>query len=59
MKQYIFVVNKPKQPDPKEIRIDATGMLDAFNQAKELHLKAMNETKSKIDIKFKGTVYSK
>ncbi|MRH41653.1 hypothetical protein GH741_03070 [Aquibacillus halophilus] len=58
MKQYIFVVNKPKQLDSKEIIIDATGMLDAFNQAKELKLKEMKESKSKIDLKLKGTIYS-
>ncbi|MDL4840206.1 hypothetical protein [Aquibacillus rhizosphaerae] len=55
MNQYIFLLREPV--GPKEVMIEATGMLDAFNQAKELLSKTMRETSSQIEIQFKGIVY--
>lgn len=56
MKQYIFHLNAPMEP--QEVKIEATGMFDALNQAKELQLKTMEESSSKVDMQFKGTIYS-
>ncbi|WP_171038050.1 hypothetical protein [Aquibacillus sediminis] len=56
MKQYIFHLNK--SVESKEIKIIASGMLDAFTQVKDLKKKLMQETSDNVDIQFKGTIYS-
>ncbi|MBM7573013.1 hypothetical protein [Aquibacillus albus] len=56
MKQYIFLLKCPV--GSKEIKIETDGMLDALTQAKEYLKKTTMETSYKVDIQYKGTVYS-
>ncbi|MDC3417468.1 hypothetical protein [Aquibacillus salsiterrae] len=55
MTQYIFVVDK--LVDSTEIKVEATGMMDAFHKIKEIRNKIMEETSSIINIRFKGVLY--
>lgn len=55
MTQYIFVIDKPV--DSTEVKVEATGMMDAFNQVKEIYKKIMRDTSSINNIRLKGVLY--
>ncbi|MED1467542.1 MULTISPECIES: hypothetical protein [Bacillus] len=55
MRQYIFLLDEPV--GPREIKIEASGMMEAFKKAKEFRKKIMENTKKNVDMIFKCVKY--
>ncbi|MFL6561499.1 MAG: hypothetical protein ACJ8MO_36015 [Bacillus sp. (in: firmicutes)] len=56
MKEYIFLLEEPL--GTKEIKILASGMMDAFKKAKEFRKSMVKDTKVKVDMILKGVRYT-
>ncbi|WP_160723672.1 hypothetical protein [Bacillus sp. USDA818B3_A] len=56
MKEYIFVLEEPV--GKREIKIIASGMMEAFKKAKEFRKNLVQETKVKVDMILKGVRYT-
>ncbi|MBT2734881.1 hypothetical protein QF028_002630 [Neobacillus sp. B4I6] len=56
MKEYIFLLEEPV--DTKEIKILASGMMDAFKKAKEFRKNIVQDTKLKVNMILKGVRYT-
>ncbi|MCM3116506.1 hypothetical protein M3610_14480 [Neobacillus sp. MER 74] len=56
MKEYIFLLEEPV--GTREIKILASGMMDAFKKAKEFQKNIVHETKSKVNMMLKGVRYT-
>jgi hypothetical protein len=56
MKEYIFLLEEPL--GTKEIKILASGMMDAFKKAKEFRKSIVKDTKVKVDMILKGVRYT-
>lgn len=56
MKEYIFLLEEPV--GTREIKIIASGMMDAFKKAKEFRKNIVQDTKVKINMILKGVRYT-
>jgi len=56
MKEYIFLLNEPVEP--REIKIIASGMMEAFKKAKEFRKNIIQSTKINVDMMLKGIRYT-
>lgn len=56
MKEYIFILEEPV--GTREIKIIASGMMEAFKKAKEFRNNIVKETKVKVDMMLKGVRYT-
>ncbi|MCM3728967.1 hypothetical protein M3226_25325 [Neobacillus cucumis] len=56
MKEYIFLLEEPV--GTKEIKILASGMMDAFKKAKEFRKNIVQDTKLKVNLILKGVRYT-
>jgi hypothetical protein len=56
MKEYIFLLEEPV--GTKEIKILASGMMDAFKKAKEFRKNIVHDTKRNVDMMLKGVRYT-
>lgn len=56
MKEYIFILEEPV--GSREIKIIASGMMEAFKKAKEFRNNIVKETKVKVDMMLKGVRYT-
>ena len=55
MKEYVFVLEEPV--GNREIKIIASGMMEAFKKAKEFRKNIVQDTKVKVDMILKGVRY--
>lgn len=56
MKEYIFLLDEPI--GPREIKIVASGMMEAFKKAKEFRKSIAQNSKLNIDMMLKGIRYT-
>lgn len=56
MKEYIFILEEPV--GTREIKIIASGMMEAFKKAKEFRKSIVLDTKVKVDMMLKGVRYT-
>jgi hypothetical protein len=56
MKEYIFLLEEPV--GTREIKIIASGMMEAFKKAKEFRKNIVQDTKIKVDMILKGVKYT-
>ncbi|WP_157406142.1 hypothetical protein [Neobacillus drentensis] len=56
MKEYIFLLEE--QVGTREIKIIASGMMEAFKKAKEFRKSIVQDTKVKVDMMLKGVRYT-
>ncbi|MDR7236545.1 hypothetical protein G6549_25870 [Bacillus sp. MM2020_1] len=56
MKEYIFLLEEPV--GTREIKIIASGMMEAFKKAKEFRKSIVQDTKVKVDMMLKGVRYT-
>ncbi|SMQ78512.1 hypothetical protein SAMN05444673_3475 [Bacillus sp. OV166] len=56
MKEYIFLLEEPV--GTREIKIFASGMMDAFKKAKEFRKNIVQGTKLKVNMILKGVRYT-
>ncbi|MEH7501538.1 hypothetical protein V7152_05735 [Neobacillus drentensis] len=56
MKEYIFLLEEPV--GTKEIKIIASGMMEAFKKAKEFRKNIVQDTRIKVDMILKGVRYT-
>lgn len=55
MREYIFLLDEPV--GPREIKITASGMMEAFKKAKEFRKKIVQSSKINVDMMLKGVRY--
>ena len=56
MREYIFLLEEPV--GTREIKILASGMMDAFKKAKEFQKNIVKDTKLKVNMILKGVRYT-
>jgi hypothetical protein len=56
MKEYIFLLEEPV--GNREIKIIASGMMEAFKKAKEFRRNIFQDTKVKVEMILKGVRYT-
>ncbi|TWD96517.1 hypothetical protein FB550_111177 [Neobacillus bataviensis] len=56
MKEYIFLLEEPVRT--REIKILASGMMDAFKKAKEFRKNIVQDTKLTVNMILKGVRYT-
>ncbi|MBT2656092.1 hypothetical protein J7E81_12790 [Bacillus sp. ISL-18] len=56
MKEYIFLLEEPV--GSREIKILASGMLEAFKKAKEFRKNIVQDAKSNVEMMLKGVRYT-
>lgn len=56
MREYIFILEEPR--GTSEIKIPASGMMEAFKKAMEFRKKVFLDTKVKVDMMLKGVRYT-
>jgi len=56
MKEYIFLLDEPV--NPREIKIKASGMMEAFKKAKEFRKNFIQDARTNVDMMLKGVRYT-
>ena len=56
MREYIFILEEPR--GKSEIKIPASGMMEAFKKANEFRKNIFLDTKVKVDMMLKGVRYT-
>jgi hypothetical protein len=56
LKEYIFLLEEPV--GSREIKILASGMMEAFKKAKEFRKSIVQDTKRNVDLILKGVRYT-